>query len=81
MTFAESSVAIRQTWCQVFGSQVTCVDDLEGNVIRVICPHYEEAMRSCALRAAALTGGLLAQLLERVSEDTLATHGRNCVLA
>jgi hypothetical protein len=65
----------------VLGGQVRCVEDLEGSVVRVICPHYDEPTRSCGLRAAALTEGPLAQLLERVAEDTLASHGRNCVLA
>ena len=74
-------MAIRQTWCSVLGGPVRCVDDLEGNIVRVICPHFDELTRSCGFRAAAVTGGPLAQLLERVSEDTLASRGAHCVLA
>jgi hypothetical protein len=74
-------LAINQTWCHVLGTQVTCVSDLEDNIVQVICPHYDDATRGCRVRAAVLTGGPLAQLLERVSENTLASHDRGCVLA
>ena len=74
-------MAIIQTWCRVRRTNVTCVTDLEDNVDRLICPYYDEATRYCGLRAAALTDGPLGQLLERVSEDTLASHGKHCDLA
>lgn len=74
-------MAISQTWCHVLGAHVTRVSDLEGTVVRVICPHFDEEARCCRLRADALSGGPLAQLLEGVAEDTLASHGRRCELA
>lgn len=72
---------ITLTWCHVLGATVTRVTDLEGNLVQLICPHYEETSQCCSVRADALTGGPLAQLLERVAEDTLASHGRRCPLA
>jgi hypothetical protein len=77
----EISMPITVTPCHVLGTAVTRVTDLEGNVERVICPHYAERDRTCTLRADALRGGPLAQLLERVAEDTLGSRGRRCELA
>jgi hypothetical protein len=79
--FVENGMAITQRWCHVLGTTVTRVTDLEGWVERVICPHYDEAGRICTLRADALNVGPLAQLLERVAEDTLASRGSRCELA
>lgn len=72
---------ITLTWCHVLGTNVTRVTDLEGEVVRVICPYHDEATHTCTLRADAQSGGPLAQLLERVAEDTLASHGRRCEVA
>jgi len=74
-------VAITSTRCRVLGASVALLTDLEGNVERVICPHYEESSRACRLRAQAVSGGPLGQLLERVAEDTLASPGIRCELA
>jgi len=74
-------MAITLTRCHVLGTTVTRVTDLEGNVERVICPHYDEPNRACTLRADAFRAGPLAQLLERVAEDTLGSRGRRCELA
>jgi hypothetical protein len=73
-------MAITVTACHVLGTSVTRVTDFEGNVERVICPYYEPD-RTCTLRTDALRGGPLAQLLERVAEDTLESRGRRCELA
>ena len=73
-------MAITPTWCHAFGATVARVTDFEGNVQRVICPHYDEASRSCSLRTDVLSGGPLAQMLERVAEDTLTSRGTRCAL-
>ena len=73
-------MAITSIRCPVLGAHVTCVTDLEGNVTRIICAEYEESTGSCRLKKAALEGGPLAQLLERMSEDTLDTRSTLCVL-
>ena len=73
-------MAITLTHCQAVGRSVACVTDFEGNVERVICPHYDEASRTCSLRADALRGGLLSQLLEGVADDTLTSRGTRCAL-
>lgn len=73
-------MAITSTRCHVLGASVARLTDLEGNVERVICPHYEESSRTCRLRAQAVSGGPLGQLLERVAEDTLADAGIRCEL-
>jgi hypothetical protein len=56
------------------------VTDLEGDVVRVVCPYFEEASRSCSIRAEALTGGPLARLLEQVAEDTVGSTSLQCAL-
>lgn len=65
-------------YCQVLGSRVTCLTDLEGTVTRVICPAFEPAAGLCRFRREALSGGLLSQLMERVAEDTLAARDSRC---
>jgi hypothetical protein len=52
---------------------------LEGNATQIICPEYEEATGLCRLKKTALEGGPLAQLLERLSEDTLHARGPLCM--
>ena len=66
--------------CPVLGAHVTRVTDLEGNVTRIICAEYEESTGTCRLKKTALEGGPLAQLLERLSEDTLNTRSTLCDL-
>jgi hypothetical protein len=65
--------------CPVLGADVPCVTDLEGSVLKVICDEYE-GDGTCRLKTSALRGGPLTQLLERVSEHTLDTHGTACSL-
>lgn len=65
--------------CAVLGADVNCVTDLEGTVLKIICDEYEED-GACRLKTSALRGGPLTQLLERVSEHTLDTHGTACIL-
>ena len=74
-------MAMTSIRCPVLGAHVTLVTDLEGKVTRIICAEYEEATGACSLNKAALEGGPLAQLLERVSEDTLKTRSTLCVLS
>jgi hypothetical protein len=57
-------MAMTSIRCPVLGAHVTCVTDLEGSVTT----------------PAAFEGGPLAQLLERMSEDTLNTRSTLCVL-
>lgn len=68
------------TRCPVLGAHVMRVTDLEGNVTRIICTEYDSADGSCRLRKSVSEGGPLAQLLERVSEDTLDTRSVVCLL-
>ena len=73
-------MAIISKRCPVLGAAVTQVSDLEGSVTTIICPEYEESTGTCRLRKGALQAGPLGQLLERMSEDTLALHNTACVL-
>jgi hypothetical protein len=43
-------------------------------------PEYEALTGTCKLKKTALGGGPLAQLVERISEDTLASRGTLCDL-
>jgi hypothetical protein len=73
-------MAMTSIRCPVLGAHVTRVTDLEGNVTRIICAEYEESTGICRLKKTALEGGPLAQLLERMSEDTPNTRSTLCVL-
>lgn len=73
-------MAMTSIRCPVLGAYVTCVTDLEGAMTRIICAEYDESTGSCRLKKAALEGGPLAQLLERMSEDTLNTRSTLGVL-
>ena len=73
-------MAMASIRCPVLGAHVTRVTDLEGNVTRIICAEYEESTGTCRLKKTALEGGPLAQLLERMSEDTLNTRSTLCDL-
>jgi hypothetical protein len=73
-------MAITTIRCPVAQAVVTRMTDLEGEVTRVICPEYEEPTGICRLKRNVLHGGPLAQLLDRVSENTLDTDGVQCAL-
>ena len=73
-------MAITSIRCPVLGAHITRVTDLEGTMTRIICAEYEESTGTCRLKKTALEGGPLAQLLERVSEETLDTRSTQCVL-
>jgi hypothetical protein len=73
-------MAMKSVRCPVLGAHVTQVMDLEDAVTGVICTEYDASDGTCRLKKSALEGGPLSQLLERVSEDSLSTHGTLCVL-
>ena len=73
-------MAIMSTRCPVLGAQITRVTDFEGNVTKVICAEYESPTGTCRKKKMALGGGPLAQLLERMSGDTLSSRSTLCDL-
>ena len=73
-------MAITSVHCSVLGANVTCVTDFEGTVTQVVCAQYDPATSVCRIKHGALAGGPLSQLLERVAEGTLASHGTRCDL-
>jgi hypothetical protein len=72
-------MAMNSIRCPVLGAHITQVTDLEGMVTRIICHEYEPD-GTCRLKKSVRQGGPLAQLLERVSEDTLDTRSTLCSL-
>jgi hypothetical protein len=74
-------MAITSAWCSVLQATVTRVTTLEGEVTTVICPEFEPLMKTCRLKKMAGLGGPLSQLLERVSEETLANPAPRCHVA
>lgn len=72
-------MAMNSIRCPVLGARITQVTDLEGVVTRVICPEYDSD-GTCRLKKSVREGGPLAQLLERVSEETLDTRSTLCLL-
>ena len=73
-------MAIQSVFCHVGQIRVTTVTDLEGAVTRLICPEYQVVTGVCRLRAGAMSGGPLSQLLERVDEETLDRRSARCEL-
>jgi hypothetical protein len=71
-------MTLKQMHCPILQAQVTVVTDLEGAVDRVICPQYVESVGGCRLKSQCAVGGPLSRLLERVSENTLASRGDRC---
>jgi hypothetical protein len=73
-------MAINLVRCPVLGADVARVTDLEGEMTKIICAEYDEPTGICRLKKSASQGGMLSQLLERVSEDALDTKSARCVL-
>ena len=74
-------MAIDSFWCSVLHRRLTRVTTLEGEVIKVICPEFDDSSRTCAFKKAVGLGGPLSQLVERVNEDSLAQADTRCDLA
>jgi hypothetical protein len=74
-------MAIESAWCTVLQAMVTRVTTLEGDAITVICSEFDPASKVCHAKSGVRRNGPLAQLLERVSENTLADRGSHCNLA
>ena len=74
-------MAITSAWCSVLQTSVARLTTLEGEVSTVICPEFEPVTRTCRLKKAAVLGGPLSQLLERVSEEALSSPAPRCNLA
>ena len=72
-------MAIKSRRCHVARADVSVITDLDDRVIRVICPDYGPS-GNCRLKLKALEGGLLSQLLERVSEGRLDSRTMRCDL-
>ena len=73
-------MAVKSIRCPVLGAHITQVTDFEGVVTRVICTEYEASDGTCRLKQRVREGGPLAQLLERMSEDSLNTRSTVCVM-
>ena len=73
-------MAMTSIRCPVLGAHISRVTDFEGHVTKIICADHEKSTGTCRLRRTALDGGPLAQLLKRVSEETLDTRGARCML-
>jgi hypothetical protein len=74
-------MAIDQVRCPVIGAIVSRVVDFEGETTKIICAEYDEQTGMCRLKKSVSKGGMLSQLLERVSEDSLYTRNTRCVLS
>ena len=73
-------MAIDQVRCPVTGAIVSRVVDFEGETTKIICGEYDEQTGMCRLKKSVSQGGMLSQLLERVSENSLNTRNTRCVL-
>ena len=73
-------MAMTSLRCSVLGAEVSQVTNFEDEVTAIICPEYEASSGACRLKKRVLEGGRLSQLLERVSEHTLASRSTRCHL-
>jgi hypothetical protein len=76
----DDAMAINLVRCPVLGGNVTRVTDLEGATMKIICAEYDEPTGTCRVKATATQGGMLSQLLERLSENALDNRNMRCVL-
>ena len=74
-------MSIATVHCPVSRLDVVRIIDFEGVTSRIVCPEYDEADRTCRLKARAVQGGPLTRLLVRTEEGTLAAHGVRCNFA
>jgi hypothetical protein len=74
-------MTINSAWCPVLHGRVTTITTLEGDIIKVICPEFEDSSKTCRVKKAVGLGGPLSQLLERVTEESLAEPDPRCDLA
>lgn len=72
---------INPVHCPVAHTDVFRITNLEGATIRIVCSEFEDATRTCRMKALAGEGGPLGRLLERAREGTLDAHDLRCVLA
>lgn len=73
-------MAISSVRCPVAQTMVTVVTDLEGATTQVICSELDQPTGSCRIKRGAEQGGMLTQLLERLSEGTLGSRSVACHL-
>jgi len=74
-------VAIETAWCCILQASVARLTTLEGEVVKVLCPEFEWATKTCRQKEASRRGGPLSQLLEQVSDQSLSDRGTHCNLA
>jgi hypothetical protein len=73
-------MAMTSVHCNVIGANVPRVTDLEGTVTQIVCALYDPGAGLCRVKQSALAGGPLSQLLQRMAEGTMASHGTRCEL-
>lgn len=73
-------MGIMSVRCPIIGTNVIRVTDLEGATAKIICGEYDEPTGICRLKKGVGRGGMLSELLERVSEETLDTRSVRCGL-
>ena len=73
-------MAFTPVWCPVLQAHVTCVTDLEGTIVKVVCIERDERTHACRLKQAASQVGPLSKLLVRAAEHTFADRTVICVL-
>ena len=56
------------TYCPVLGARVTKVKQVDGTVMRIICPAYELSGGTCRRMRSGCGAGPLIELIERAAE-------------
>ena len=74
-------MVIDSVWCPVLHGRLTRITTLEGEVIRVVCPEFDDSSKTCGVKKAVGLGGPLSQLVERVTEESLAHPDTRCDFA
>lgn len=73
-------MTLETVWCPVRQDHVSRTVNFAGEVVHVICPDCDAQTGFCRRRTSDRNDGPLGQLLDRVSEATLADATTNCVL-
>ena len=73
-------MAFKSVWCPVLQTHVTCVADLGGAIVKVVCIERDERTNACRLKEAAIQAGPLSKLLLQAAESTFTDRTLTCVL-
>jgi hypothetical protein len=73
-------MAIISVRCPVLGADVSFIRDFEGSVSQIFCPQLDGHTSMCRIKTRTKGDGPLGEFLERVSEGSLSSRTKLCLL-